>query len=99
MFDDTVRPPHVAYKLFLTATSELGHHVESCQNQLYISTGHKLRPIFMKLGKYDLQTKFNKCIKQLSQILNRLAVTANQTSRRSLMGRHCTRVATSGTYV
>ena len=70
MSDDTVRPPHIAYKLFLMATSELGHHVESCQNQLYISTGHKL---------YDLQTKLNKCVKQLSQIQNRLAVTANQT--------------------
>ena len=33
MSDDTVRPPHIAYKLFLMATSELGHHVESCQNQ------------------------------------------------------------------
>ena len=79
MSDDTVRLPHIAYKLFLMATSELGHHVESCQNQLYISTGHKLRPIFMKLGKYDLQTKLNKCFRQLSQIQNRLAETANQT--------------------
>ena len=79
MSDDTVRPPHIAYKLFLTATSELGHHVESCQNQLYISTGHKLCPIFMKLGIYDLQTKLNKCFKQISQIQNRLAETANQT--------------------
>ena len=79
MSDDTVRPPHIAYKLFLMATSELGHHVESCQNQLYISTGHKLCPIFMKLGIYDLQTKLNKCFKQISQIQNRLAETANQT--------------------
>ena len=79
MFNDTVGPPHISYKLFLIATSELGHHVESCQNQLYISTGHKLCPIFMELGIYDLQTKLNKCIKQLSQIQIRLAVTANQT--------------------
>ena len=79
MSDDTVRPPHVAYKLFLMATSELGHHVESCLNQFYISTGHKLCPIFMKLGIHDLQTKLNKCIKQLSQIQNSLAVTGNQT--------------------
>ena len=79
MSEDTARPRYVAYKLFLMATSELGHHVESCQNQLYISTGHKLCPIFMELGIYDLQTKLNKCIKQLSQIKNRLAVRANQT--------------------
>ena len=76
MSDDTVRLPHIAYKLFLMATSELGRHVESCPNQLYISTGHKLCPIFMKL---DLQTKLNKYVKQLPQIQNRLAVTANQT--------------------
>ena len=79
MSEDTARPLHIAYKLFLIATSELGRHVESCQNQLYISTGHKLCPIFMELDIYDLQTKLNKCIKQLSQIQNRLAVTANQT--------------------
>ena len=79
MSDDTVRLPHIAYKLFLMATSELGWHVESCKNQLSISTGHKLCPIFMKLAIYDLQTKLNKCVKQLSQIQNRLAVTANQT--------------------
>ena len=79
MSEDTARPPYIAYKLFLIVTSELGHHVESCQNLLQISTGHKLRPIFMKLGKYDLQTKMNKRIKQLSQIQNCLAVTANQT--------------------
>ena len=101
MSDDTVRPPHIAYKLFLMATSELGRHVVSqlyistghklCAilatselgrhvgNQLYISTGHKLCAIFMKLGVYDLHTKLNKCVKQLSEIQNRLAVTANQT--------------------
>jgi hypothetical protein len=79
MPDDTFRPLHIAYKLFLMATSELGRHVESCQNQLYISTGHKLCPVFLKLGIHDLQTKLNKCVKQLSQIQNRLAVTANQT--------------------
>ena len=79
MSDDTLRPPHIAYKLFLMATSELGRHVESCQNQLYISTGHKLCQIFMELGIYDLQTKLNKCVKQLSLIQNRFAVTANQT--------------------
>ena len=79
MSDDTVRPPHIAYKLYLMATSELGRHVESCQNKLYISTGHKLYPIFMKRGIYDLQTKLNKCVQQLSHIQNRLAVTANQT--------------------
>ena len=80
---DTVRPPLIAFKLFLMATSELGRHVESCPNQLYISTGHKLCPIFMKLGIYDLQTKLNKFVKQLSQIQNRLAVTANQTLRQN----------------
>jgi hypothetical protein len=79
MSEDIARPPYIAYKLFLIATSELGRHVESCQNQLYISTGHKLCPICMKLGIYDLPTKLNKCIKPLSQIQNRLAVTANQT--------------------
>ena len=79
MSEDTARPPYIAYKLFLIATSELGRHVESCQNQLYISTGHKLCPIFMKHGIYDLQTKLNKCVEQLSQIQNRLAVTANLT--------------------
>ena len=78
MSGDTIRPPHIAYKLFLMATSELGHHVESCQNQLYMSTGHKLCPIFMKLGIYDLQTKLNKYFKQLSQIQNRLPAKANQ---------------------
>ena len=41
MSEDTARPPYVAYELFLIA-SELGRHVASCQNQLKISTGHKL---------------------------------------------------------
>ena len=79
MSEDTARPPYIVYKLFLIATSELGRHVESCQNQLKISTGHKLCPIFIKLCIYDLQTKLNRCVKQLSQIQNRLAVTAIQT--------------------
>ena len=37
----------------------------------------------MKLCIYDLQTKLNKFVKQLSQIQNRLAVTANQTLRQN----------------
>ena len=90
MSDDTVRPPHIAYKLFLMATSELGHHVESCQNQLYISIGHKLCPIFMKLGIYDLQTKLNKFFKQLSQIQNHLALTANQTGSKPVLSNSLT---------
>ena len=76
---DTVRPPHIANQLFLMETSEFGCHVESCQNHLYISTGYKFCPIFMILAIYDLQTKLNTCVKQLFQIQNRLAVTANQT--------------------
>ena len=32
----------------------------------------------MKLAIYDLQAKLNTCVKQLFQIQNRLAVTANQ---------------------
>ena len=52
---DALRPLHIANKLSLMATSEFGCHVESCQNQLYISTGHKLCPIFMKLALYDEQ--------------------------------------------
>jgi len=32
----------------------------------------------MKLARYGLQTKLNTCVKQLFQIQNRLAVTANQ---------------------
>ena len=75
----TVRPPHIDNKLLLMETSEFGRHVESCQNQQYISTEHKFSPIFMKLAIYDLQTKLNKCLKQLFQIQNHLAVTANQT--------------------
>jgi hypothetical protein len=80
---DTVRPPHLANKIFPMATSEIGHHVESCQNQCYISTGHWLCLIIMKLAIYDLQTKLNKCAKNLFLIQNRLAVTANQTWRQS----------------
>ena len=37
----------------------------------------------MKLAIYDLRTKLNKCVKNLFQIQNRLAVTANQTSGQS----------------
>ena len=33
----------------------------------------------MKLAMYDLQTKLNRCVKQLFQIQNHLAVTSNQT--------------------
>ena len=71
---DTVRPLHIAYKLFLMATSEFGRHVESCPNQQAT-----FWPIFMKLAIYDLRTKLNKCVKQFFQIPNRLAATANQT--------------------
>ncbi len=78
MSGDTVRPPHIAHKLFFMETSEFGHCVERCQNQYYISTGHKFCQIFMKLARYGLQTKLNTCVKQLFQIQNRLAVTANQ---------------------
>ena len=66
------------------ATSEIGRHVESSQNQYYISTGHRLCPIIMNLALYDLQNKPNKLAKKLFQILNRLALTANQTLRQSL---------------
>ena len=78
---DTVRPPHLANKIFPMATSAIGRHVESGQYQYYISTGHRLCPIIMKLALYDLQTKQNKHAKQLFLIQNHLAVTANQTFR------------------
>ena len=42
MSGDTVRPPYIANKIFPMATSEIGRHVESCQYQYYISTGHRL---------------------------------------------------------
>ena len=79
MSGDTVRPPNIAN------ISEIGRHVESSQNQYYISTGHRLYPIFMnhQLVTYDLQPKLNKCAKQLLPIQNLLAVTANQTCRQS----------------
>jgi hypothetical protein len=37
----------------------------------------------MKLAIYDLQNKLNKCVKRLSQIQKRLAVTANLTLQQS----------------
>ena len=79
----TVRPPHIANKIFPMATSAIGRHVESGQYQYYISTGHRLCPIIMKLALYDLQTKQNKHAKQLFLIQNHLAVTANQTWQQS----------------
>ena len=78
MSGNTVRRIHIANKLILMETSEFGRHVESCQNQYHISTGHKFCLIFMKLAIYDCQTKLNTRVKQLFQIQNRLAVTANQ---------------------
>ena len=83
MFCDTVRPPHVANKIFPMATSEIGRHVESSQNQYYISTGHRLCPIIIKLAIFDLQTKLNKPAEQLFLIPNRLAKTANQIWRQT----------------
>ena len=59
------------------ATSEIGRHVQSCHNQYYISTGHRLCPIIMKPSINDFQTK-------LLLLLNRLVVTANQTCWQSL---------------
>ena len=79
MFADALKPPHIAHKIFPIGTSEIGRHVESCQNQHYISTGHRICPIIIKLALYDLQTKPNKPAQQLFLIQNRLAVTANQT--------------------
>ena len=70
MSGDTVRSPHIAHKLFFMETSEFGHHVKT--------TGHKFCRIIMKLAIYDLQAKLNTCVKQLFEIQNRLAVTANQ---------------------
>ena len=84
MSGDTVRPLHIANNFFYMVTSEISHHVESCQYQYYISTGHRLCPIIIKLALYDLQNKPNKCAKQLFLVQNRLAVTANQTWRQSL---------------
>ena len=60
-------------------TAKPGRHVESGQYKHYISTGHKLCPIIMNLAICDHQTKLNKRAKVLVQILNLLAVTANQT--------------------
>ena len=67
MSGDPVRPLHIANKLFFMETSEFGCHVESCPNQYYISRQHKFCTIFMKLARYDLQPKLNKCVKQLFQ--------------------------------
>ena len=89
MFADTLKPPHIAHKIFPIGTSEIGRHVESSQNQYYISTGHRLCPIIMQLALYDRQTKPNKPAKQLFLILNRLAVTVNQTCRQPQFGNLC----------
>ena len=65
MSGDTVGPPNIANEMFPMATSEIARNVQSCHNQYYISTGHRLCPIIMNLAIYDLQTKLNKCAKDL----------------------------------
>ena len=63
---------------------QIRNRLDTTANQYYMSTGHRLCPIIMKLALYDLQTMPNKHVKQLFQFLNRLAVKANQTCRQSL---------------
>ena len=70
MSGDTVRPPNIANKMAWQPqklAAMFKDYVQSSWN-LYI---------------YDLQTRLNKCAKQLFLIQNRLAVTANQTWRQS----------------